>query len=810
MSLSPMEPFELEKFEHFLPSQQEAATKFWQYKFLGVGGAMGGGKIVSEDSRILTPFGWKNCKDLMVNDLICNPDGTVQKIIQIKPWVRLPKYTVKFTDGTSLPVASDHLWTAWRGCGKRKIGNKVVHGESSAEVVETRTFIEWMKKGYAPLVPVNRICAFNGIDRHPEIDKYLLGVFLGDGCSRATSLTISCADSDKSHYLGQFGLEDFNHKTSRCIRIIGKQGKVLREYLKKTGLYGKKSYEKFIPKDLLFASTTVRLALAQGLMDTDGYSAPDKNLIYYYSTSKRLAEDAAHLFRSLGSVVTMTVKENTGYRKPSGKCRDCHVLTIKNREPDSLMRMKRKQHGFSRSEIFKTVSEVIVEGEVTGRCITVSNPNGLYITDDFIVTHNSYWIRCMAVEALLYYFARYRQRGVQVGVFCEDFPALQGRHISKVKEHYPPWLGTWVEARKSFELAPEYGNGVIRFLNLNEPSKYDSEEFAAIFIDEGQKQRRNDFNTLRRRLRWPQIGDDCHFAVTFNPPKQDEDAWARELFVDRQFHPDEKESARFSFVPFPPKENQANLPSSYFDQFSGMSQAERAAYLDGDQHAFDSVLSTEGWRPLLTSPQVEDHVTRRLTPAAPPTVLGIDPGGGGDATSAVLRDAFTAEVVFSQPTKDTLITIPLFLDIIRSSQVTDVVIDKTGLGWNYYTRFKEVVSSRPDLADVRVHGISFGEKSRQPKRFKNLKAELFFSLREWVLDGHFLIFDDQAPWKQLIQVRWKETSDRIVEIEKKEELLSRGIASPNEADSLALSFFPNPKPSFLTRTKDRMAQVWKT
>ena len=111
---------------------------------------MGGGKILANDGVVLTPFGWKKGKDVCVGDLINNPDGSVQRVIQIKPEVSIEKWEVHFSDGTSTAVAEDHLWLAWRGEKGRKIKNNRIFGEPSAEVVETRELLEWIAKGYSP------------------------------------------------------------------------------------------------------------------------------------------------------------------------------------------------------------------------------------------------------------------------------------------------------------------------------------------------------------------------------------------------------------------------------------------------------------------------------------------------------------------------------------------------------------------------------------------------------------------------------------------------------------------------------------
>ena len=49
-----------------------------------------------------------------------------------------------------------------------------------------------------------------------------------------------------------------------------KVGSLVRKELDRLGLFGKKSIDKFIPKDYLYGSYEQRLWLLRGLMDTDG------------------------------------------------------------------------------------------------------------------------------------------------------------------------------------------------------------------------------------------------------------------------------------------------------------------------------------------------------------------------------------------------------------------------------------------------------------------------------------------------------------------------------------------------------------
>jgi hypothetical protein len=82
----------------------------------------------------------------------------------------------------------------------------------------------------------------------------------------------------------------------------------------------------------------------------------------------------------------------------------------------------------------------------------------------------SHWLRWTALYWLLKWCAR--QDGVQVGVFCETYPALYDRHLKKVKEEFPKWLGIYLENKHEFILNYEYGKGIIAFRNLDDPQKF--------------------------------------------------------------------------------------------------------------------------------------------------------------------------------------------------------------------------------------------------------------------------------------------------------------------------------------------------
>lgn len=191
----------------------------------------------------------------------------------------------------------------------------------------------------------------------------------------------------------------------------------------------------------------------------------------------------------------------------------------------------------------------------------------------------SYWLRWWLVRFLLRQAAAGR-RGVRAMLGCEDYPSLYERQVSKVQVEFPAWLGTYQATRNEFRLRSSYGGGVIAFRNLDDPSKYQSAEFAAIAIDEITKNPQRAFDILRGSLRWRDV-DDTKMIAASNP----EANWVRDYWIEKrlpeqlQGHEDE-----FAFVPALPEDN-PHLPSSYWQMLDTLPGALRQAWRYGDWYA---------------------------------------------------------------------------------------------------------------------------------------------------------------------------------------------------------------------------------
>jgi phage terminase large subunit len=197
----------------------------------------------------------------------------------------------------------------------------------------------------------------------------------------------------------------------------------------------------------------------------------------------------------------------------------------------------------------------------------------------------SYWLRWYLLRFLLLCNA-HGLRNVQVGLFCEDYPVLRDRQISKIRAEFPRSLGR-VKSTQTNGLGFYLNNemGVILLRNLDDPSKYLGAEMAAIAVDQLERNAEPTFNQLRGSLRWPGIRN-TRFIATANPGGIGHH-FVKRLWIDRDY-PEEMQpiADRFAFVPASPHDN-PHLDSAYWEMLATLPEELRRAWLEGDWEAFE-------------------------------------------------------------------------------------------------------------------------------------------------------------------------------------------------------------------------------
>ena len=507
------------------------------------GGSAGGGKMLRYQALILTPFGWRKLEDLSVGSTICSVDGSTTKIIGYYPQPVKPFYRITFADGAEIECCEDHLWllhTAGRG---RKIkGNRVFGPESRKLWTTADIFTHYQKENSRVLgTPITEPVVFtvSGQKKGPhkfvkrDLDPYVLGVLLGDGCitSRA-SITITSEDEEciervedaLGTTLAWYQKPDSNAKQYKV------PPRFVREHLEDLGLSGTRSSTKFIPRIYKLAPEQDRWSLLQGLMDTDGCAEADGDATYC-SISEALADDVRELARSLGCWVSKRSKD-AFYLNADGEKVFCHTayeLRIKCPTPEKLFHLSRKKDRV-RGKTYQSMANWIVDIEEIepsdGACIAVDHPSRLFITDHYVVTHNSY---AMLADPMRY-FDNKNFAGILFRRTNDELREL----IWKSQEIYPrAFPGAKWQEKKSQWVFPSGARLWLTYLERDEDVlRYQGQAFSWIGFDElTQYPTPFAFDYMRSRLRSTDPDLSLSVRATTNPGGPGH-GWVKRMFID--------------------------------------------------------------------------------------------------------------------------------------------------------------------------------------------------------------------------------------------------------------------------------------
>lgn len=353
------------------------------------------GRAQPLSEQVLTPSGFVAMGTLQVGDHVIGQDGTSKKILGVFPQGKKDIVRIRFEDGTSTTCSLDHMWlTESRSEYRHKKGFSI---KTTAEIKKNILLNSGQKNHKIPIMKPALLK-----EQKLPISPYLLGVLLGDGhVGTSPCLTISTNDEEiiercstelaTGHRIARISQSRYDYRITS-----GRRTSVLKKHLKALGLLDKRSYEKFIPTLYKDGSVKQRLAILQGLMDTDGsvYKDKGKPRAEFYSTSEKLASDVAYIVRSLGGVAYITKSECSGkiggsvngrpivHRRPSYTV----IITLPAFNPFHLRR-KRRQYS-PRYKPYKLIESIEDIGTEETMCISVEDD--LYVTSDFIVTHNTF------------------------------------------------------------------------------------------------------------------------------------------------------------------------------------------------------------------------------------------------------------------------------------------------------------------------------------------------------------------------------------------------------------------------------------
>jgi superfamily II DNA or RNA helicase len=380
------------KMRDYQEATISALTKDWEdgASRLAVVLPTGAGKSQPLTEPVLTPSGWRTMGDLIVGGQVMSASGVPTTVTGIFPQGVRPMMRMTFSDDSWTDCDPEHLWAVRTKYDKSEgKGYRTLTATQISERVSTDWFIPMTQ-------PV----------QYPEaslpIDPYLMGVLLGDGGLSVDGRVLITCRNDTAELaraalpsgMTMKHVADAGKDATTWIlgAGVGRGANPIMSALREFGLMGTTAWHKFVPEIYLRGSVSQRLALVQGMCDTDGYVEPGKGSVEWTTVSERLAQGMRELANSLGGIAPIRNKKTSwtylGVRKTS----DAFRLQVRLAEGLTPVRVPRKRDVFRPNSKYlptRRVTSVRPVDPAEAVCIQVATEDHLYVTRHHLVTHNT-------------------------------------------------------------------------------------------------------------------------------------------------------------------------------------------------------------------------------------------------------------------------------------------------------------------------------------------------------------------------------------------------------------------------------------
>lgn len=361
-------------------------------------GPPGCGKAQPLSATIYTPTGPIFMGEIKAGDMVCTPDGGATPVIGVFPQGEKEIYKVTFSDGSVTHCCAEHLW-------KVESQNGYKSGVLDTATLASKLKMKDGKRIYS--IPMTKPVYF--CERDHLLHPYLIGALLAEG-HFGSSVSFTNGDQEmldlvSSHLPHGYSLKPEKRAMNYDITRDINEGSfvcepVLTREIRRMGLTGKLAHEKFVPHEYLYDSVRNRSELLRGLMDGDGEVSKNGMGCSISTSSPQLAQDIKGLVQSLGGICNVCPRQTyyryKGEKRPGKVSYRCHISVD---DMASLFTISRKSDRIiEKTKRFakRMIESIDLVGKETAQCILVAHPDHLYITDDFVVTHNTLLARVCA------------------------------------------------------------------------------------------------------------------------------------------------------------------------------------------------------------------------------------------------------------------------------------------------------------------------------------------------------------------------------------------------------------------------------
>jgi len=347
-------------------------------------------KALALETPIPTPEGWTTVKDISIGDMLFDVNGKQCKVIdKTETYLDRDCYRVNFSNGESVVCDAGHLWVTSSlldEVSKGSIGSRIrtrpFRMRTTEEIFKTQK-----RKDGAKSHSLQMPKPIEMPDAELEIDPYAFGFWLGDGDSDGARITFATSDEKEVRkVLEHVGVRQSKPQKAETTKRagIGEKFGDIRTRLRNMGVL----HDKHIPKKYLRASVQQRIALLQGLMDTDGHAGKCRKMLIFATSNSRIMDGFSELLSSLGIKFSVNFYEDKQYWRFQFVCfsDDIPAFRFERKIAHQPVSHERK---WNRSKTVQIVSVVKVPS-VPVQCIAIDSEDKQFLFGKTMLpTHNT-------------------------------------------------------------------------------------------------------------------------------------------------------------------------------------------------------------------------------------------------------------------------------------------------------------------------------------------------------------------------------------------------------------------------------------
>lgn len=341
----------------------------------GEGIRNGVGKAQPLYSKIRTPYGWKTMKDIDVGDFVLTPRGTTSVVLGKYPQGERTVYEIKTKDGKKARACKEHLWNVYVG--------------EDYKTVDTKEIYDAMSSGVRVKLPV--VDQIGDKESVLPVHPYALGLYLACGEIKNNEVVfkdVSYEVFDKLKVYMPESLYEYEYKSGNLYMAYRMDTTCpLIKFVNDMHI----DQEKYIPENFMDGSYYQRRDLIMAFNDARSEQDEDYVITYFAAKDKRLSKDIQKLSWSVSGVSELSFIAYTIRDKMRGIEDTEKDILLKAKYPDAnkLFSLEHKKDFPIHKNLCSTIVSIKTIDKQQVACIKVADTQELYITDDYIPTHNT-------------------------------------------------------------------------------------------------------------------------------------------------------------------------------------------------------------------------------------------------------------------------------------------------------------------------------------------------------------------------------------------------------------------------------------